>query len=231
MYSGWVTDMHTHMRGACPHACGYCYVQHGPAARMGHYSGPLRLEEKEFAVKYGKGKKIFIEHCADLFAQDIPEEWIHRIFIHCLEWPENEYIFQTKNPLGAADFALPSNDLHQAVFGITLESDIWYREMGKAPRPLDRIEAWPYAGHGASKRFITIEPIMRFSPVFPVRLKDMKPDFVNIGADSKRCGLPEPEPDDIWALIAYLHEVGIEYKLKPNLSRLLPELNTTEKGD
>jgi len=63
MYS-WVTDMHTHLGGDCPHACSYCYVNTGfmNTPRPKRYCGPLRLIEQEFNVNYGTGKTIFIEH-------------------------------------------------------------------------------------------------------------------------------------------------------------------------
>jgi len=44
---------------------------------------------------------------------------------------------------------------------------------------------------------------------------------VNIGADSKGHGLPEPSPDKVHALIEKLTGYGIEIREKHNLERLL----------
>jgi DNA repair photolyase len=39
----WVTHMHSHLRGACSHACPYCYVQAIIGRRFGGtaHTGPL----------------------------------------------------------------------------------------------------------------------------------------------------------------------------------------------
>jgi len=47
------------------------------------------------------------------------------------------------------------------------------------------------------------------------------PDFVNIGADSKGHGLPEPPMWKVEALIKNLKESGIEIREKHNLERLM----------
>jgi hypothetical protein len=49
---------------------------------------------------------------------------------------------------------------------------------------------------------------------------DLKPSFVNIGADSKHCGLPEPSPEKIRALITALQKAKVPIKKKINLKRL-----------
>jgi hypothetical protein len=47
------------------------------------------------------------------------------------------------------------------------------------------------------------------------------PEWVNIGADSKKNNLPEPSPEKIQALIDGLQKGKIEVKLKSNLKRLI----------
>ena len=72
------------------------------------------------------------------------------------------------------------------------------------------------------KRFVTIEPILDFDPdelVFCI--SEIKPDFVNIGADSKGHGLPEPSKEKILKLIGMLAAKGIEIREKHNMERLL----------
>lgn len=96
----WVTHTHTHLGGECPHRCSYCYVNSFPFGRPEKYKGPLRLIEKEFSMKYGGGKTIFIEHCNDLFAEDVSRDFILAVIFHCKNWPSNAYVFQTKNPHG-----------------------------------------------------------------------------------------------------------------------------------
>lgn len=106
----WVTHMHTHLGGECPHRCGYCYVQTNPHGVHPRYKGPVRLIEDELNVDYSRKwwdkkagvwkteKIIFIEHMGDLFAEGTPPNFTEAIVNHCRKYPENEYVFQTKNP-------------------------------------------------------------------------------------------------------------------------------------
>lgn len=55
----WVTHMHSHLAGKCPHECSYCYVQKNRFGVSPRYQGELRLIDNEFNVHYGKGRTIF----------------------------------------------------------------------------------------------------------------------------------------------------------------------------
>lgn len=71
------------------------------------------------------------------------------------------------------------------------------------------------------KIFLTLEPLMQFDLKEMVNwIKDINPDFVNIGADSKKNSLLEPPKEKIEALIKELEEFT-EIRLKSNLKRLL----------
>lgn len=70
---------------------------------------------------------------------------------------------------------------------------------------------------------ITIEPIMDFNLVpFIEMLRNIMPEWVNIGADSQGHDLREPPAGKIKELIAEL-ERFTEVKIKSNLKRLLKE--------
>jgi len=67
---------------------------------------------------------------------------------------------------------------------------------------------------------VTIEPIMDFDLIELVTIiKNIKPEWVNIGADSKGHNLPEPSKEKINALIEELKKIT-EVKIKDNLKRL-----------
>ena len=71
------------------------------------------------------------------------------------------------------------------------------------------------------KKFVTIEPILDFEVVALSNwMKFIKPEFINIGADSKRHNLPEPSMEKVQALIDKLTGYGIEIREKHNLERL-----------
>lgn len=218
----WLTHTHSHLAGECPHECSYCYVQamanHYPNMKE-KYSGPVRLIEKEFNVKYGSGKTIFIEHCIDLFAQGVPDDFIRRILAHCGTWPENTYVFQTKNPWRYFNdtFIYPSN----AILGCTIETNRYIPDISAAPPPEHRQIAMEKI---MGRKFITIEPVLNFDvDVLASWMNQIRPDFVNIGADSKGHNLPEPSIEKVIALVEKLKGYGIEVREKRNLDRLRKE--------
>ncbi len=223
MYQGWVSHTHSHLGGECPHKCSYCYVQ-AMEKRFGggRYAGPLRLIEKEFAVNYGKGKTIFVEHCNDLFAERVPPAWIDRILAHCRQWPDNEYVFQTKNPwrYHAWRHAMPPNRL----LGCTIEtsSQLVAETVSSTPRPQGRADSMLLLSCMKERMFVTIEPILDGDMDKLARwCHDINPEFVNIGADSKGTDLPEPSADRVFDLIRLLQGFGVPIKRKSNLERLL----------
>ena len=70
------------------------------------------------------------------------------------------------------------------------------------------------------RTMISIEPIMEFELAILVPwIKEIRPEFVSIGADSKGHNLPEPTPDKVNALIEELSKFT-EVKIKDNLKRL-----------
>lgn len=218
----WVDGTHCHHRGGCPHGCTYCYVQHMRCARF--YQGPIRLVDKELRedyYKFGKGKTIFIDHMIDLFAEDMPEGNIERVLAHCREYPENQYVFQTKNPSRVLAHNLLCRVPEQAIFGTTIETNDVSILQGysKAPAPIDRACALSHIS--GAPTFLTIEPIMKFNLQELVRLvARASPSWVNIGADSKHQNLPEPSYAEVEELTAEIWHLGIEVREKSNLDRL-----------
>ncbi len=213
----WVSHTHSHLGGECPHKCSYCYVQRNRFGVSERYKGNVRLIEKELAVNYGSGKTIFIEHMNDMFAIGVQDDWIDKILTHCKAFPKNKYVFQTKNTQKA--FVWLENFPHDFMIGTTIESNRAYRAISKAPDPFFRFTGMErFVG---SEIFVTIEPILDFDLQIMFNwLSAIKPSFVNIGADSKRCGLPEPSDDKIKALVAGLQERNITIKKKVNLERI-----------
>ena len=222
MYN-WVTHTHGHLAGKCSHACSYCYVQamgeRFPAMKA-KYSGPIRLIKSELSVDYGSEKTIFIEHMNDLFADGVTDEMIGHIICHVNGFPDNKYVFQTKNPLRAEGWLLKSG-IKSFMIGTTIESNREYPSISKAPSPENRRRGM-MAFIGKAETFITIEPILDCDvDHLCAIICDIKPAFVNIGADSKGCNLPEPSPAKIKELVRNLQTAGIVIRKKSNLSRLM----------
>ena len=71
------------------------------------------------------------------------------------------------------------------------------------------------------RRMVSIEPIMDFDlRDFLCMLRDVKPEFVSIGADSKRNNLIEPPSEKIEQLIKHLKSYT-NVIIKNNLKRLI----------
>jgi hypothetical protein len=189
----------------------------GRRFRIKKYTGPLHLIEKELRVNYGNSKTIFIEHCTDLFAKEVPNEFIDRIIHHCKEFPNNTYVFQSKNPSRFLEWSFPKG----RVLGTTIETNRNTPEISKAPRPRERAEAMIGI---TGRKFITIEPVLDFDvDILAGWIAEIRPEFLNLGADSKGHGLPEPTVEKIQQLTDKLHEYGIELREKHNLARLKPK--------
>ena len=213
----WISNMHTHLAGECKHGCKYCYVKTGFQKNNPRYTGQIRVEEDEFKVNYGKGKTIFIEHCQDLFAKEVPTIIIDRILAHCCAWPDNSYVFQTKNPLRIVlgNWKFPPN----YIIGTTIETNRIIPGISNAPTPEERKNAMVKIK--GCKKFLTLEPILEFDvDVLAAWIAEIKPDFLNLGADSKNNNLPEPSVEKIMALVAKLKDYGIDLREKSNLARL-----------
>ncbi len=200
----FVTHTWNAIKGACLHDCSYCYMK-----RWGKLK-PVRLDEKEFKTDLGSGNFIFVGSSCDMFAADIPSEWIQRVIGHCKKF-NNKYLLQTKNPARYHEFDLPQN----FILGCTIETNRVYPCMGNTPKPRDRaMEMFDLE----NQKFITIEPILDFDiGELSVLINFSNVEWVNIGADSTNSGLPEPSKEKTEQLIALLAK---KITIKKNMKRI-----------
>jgi len=206
------------IKGECSHKCSYCYMSKWGKQR------PIRLDEKEFKEfirdydKLDKKPFIFIGSSTDMFAQDVPNEWINKI-LYFIDEQENKrpanWLFQTKNPEAINDNVLPQN----SVVCTTIETNRLYPEIIKnAPVPYQRAMGMYCI---RLPRYVTIEPIMDFDLEMLVQLIiGIEPEQVNIGADSGGNNLPEPSKEKTELLIKAL-KTFTTVKLKKNLNRII----------
>jgi len=218
MYS-WVTHIWSPGKG-CSHQCTYCYARQS-AQRFGR-DFPDKFILDPCFPNLGQDKAIFVGHMCDMWAKDVADEDIYKVLEHCGRHRLNEYIFQSKNP---ASFLNYSELGHlQTTLGTTIETNrqTILDEVSKAPPVSERATALKELRGCVWKRFVTIEPIMDFDVTELWELIVFaSPDFVNIGADSKKQRLPEPSAEKITALLECLRESKIEVREKHNLERLM----------
>jgi len=208
MYN-WCTHTFNVIKGECPHSCSYCYCK-----KWGKQS-PLHFDEKELKTDLGQGNFIFVGSSCDMWAEYIPKIWIEKVYRKCLEH-SNRYLFQTKNPDRFLDcWGLFPDD---TLLGTTIETNRHYDFISLAPKTERRKEAMCELSYPT---MVSIEPIMDFDLDVMVQwIKDIQPEFVSIGADSKGHNLPEPSPEKVMALIQELGKIT-EIRNKVNLKRLL----------
>jgi DNA repair photolyase len=210
MYN-WVTHTFNIIRGKCHHDCSYCYLKRFPQT-------DLRFAEKELKTDLGENNFIFVGSSCDMFAESIPEDWIIKTLQYCAKYPKNKYLFQSKNPSKLYRFRdyIPDG----SIVGTTIETNREYK-VSVAPDFQDRAYFLGQFDSNKFKRMVTIEPILDFdlNELVPL-IKMCRPDWVNIGADSKGHNLPEPSKEKVEALIGELKKFT-EVKKKSNLQRLL----------
>jgi len=196
------------VKGECYHDCSYCYMK-----RWGKLK-PVRFDEKELKTDLGIGNFIFVGSSCDMWAQNIPDEWIFKTLCHCNKFEDNSYLFQTKNPYNIRRILVPNSNVC-----VTLETNRHYPGiMRNCPTPEQRVEQMKLIRHPL---YVTIEPIMDFDlSVFVEMLKECEPLQINIGADSGKHELPEPPIEKILELVAELKKFTIIHN-KSNLGRLL----------
>jgi hypothetical protein len=212
MYN-FVTHTWNTIKGACPHGCAYCYMR-----RFGEQK-PMRFDSKELKTDLGEGNFIFVGSSCDLFAIDIPADWILETLRKCYDASNNKYLFQSKNPGGFLAINRVGYGFRPTLC-TTIETNRLYPEIiGATPSPRDRADAMN--NFDCYRRFVTIEPIMDFdlSPLVEL-VKRCEPEQVNIGADSGNNHLPEPSAEKVLALIEELGKFTVLAR-KTNLSRLL----------
>jgi len=213
----FVTHTKNYVKGKCYHDCRYCYVK-----RWGELK-PVRLDQKELKEDMGSGNVIFVGSSCDMFATDINLFWIDEIIQHCNKY-DNTYLFQSKNTIRISHmmerFIFPK----KTIVCTTIETNREYPTiMGNSPSPWDRVIGMNKIAEidETIPRYVTIEPIMDFDLPEMVRLIELiRPNQVNIGADSGGNNLPEPTKEKLLQLIDELKKFTI-IENKRNLNRIL----------
>jgi len=168
------------------------------------------IVEKEFKTNLGSGNNIFVGSSTDMWGKWIPEEWIRRVLDYIKQFPENQYLLQTKNPLRFADFTACYSD--NMILCTTAESSTVWDRLVILKTIKEQLKV---------KTAITIEPVMDFDfRLFLDLLIDCDPVWIAIGANTSNVKLKEPTPEKLDKLIHRLAYHGIKLHLKDNLKRI-----------
>ena len=197
----------------CYHGCLYCYMLVSEFIE-------LMLAESEFRCNLGSGKFIFLGSSTDMWATNVPSEWIQRILDYCDKF-DNHYLFQSKNPARFLQFiGHPIFQSRKAVLATTIETNRWDPYiMNNAPQPCDRAKAMAAIAARGIQTMVTVEPAMAFDHDKMLEMiLACNPIQVNIGRNTADwIQLPEPTRDEVQDLIADLSNFTTVH-VKPNAS-------------
>lgn len=198
---GWVTHTWNPVKGICFHGCIYCFM-----TKWGQSLKDIRLEDAEFKTDLGTGNFIFVGSSVDLWASDVPDEWILRTLDYCDRF-DNRYLFQSKNP--DRFLAFTSHPVfRKSVFCTTVETNRWYPDvMNNSPKPEDRAAAMKAMKELGFTNYVTAEPLMDFdlTPMVDLLLT-CAPSQINIGRNTNRkVQIPEPDAVKVQELVDALH--------------------------
>lgn len=194
----WITHTWNPVKGLCFHRCSYCFMTKWKNRPL----KDIRIEDTEFKTDLLSGNFIFVGSSVDLWATDIPDEWILRTLDYCDRF-DNRYLFQSKNPARFLSFTTHPV-FRKSVFCTTVETNRWYPEvMNNSPKPQDRAIAMARMKELGFTNYVTAEPLLDFDvkPMVDL-LITCAPSQVNIGKNTNwNCTVPEPTATKAQALV------------------------------
>ena len=151
----------------------------------------------------------FIWCCSSGDISFAEEGWMEKILERVRELSNRTFFFQTKNPKCFYEYDFPDN----VILGITLESNLYYPSISRAPSPFTRYI--DFLGLPFERKIITIEPILKFSMDIMIKwIKQINPERIYIGYNTKNCSLPEPSLRETTYLIRGLEQLEVRVKTK-----------------
>ena len=216
----FVTHTWNPIKGLCAHECPYCYMS-AIRKRFNQEGKQPYLDKKELNADLGEGSFIFAGSSCDMFAGNIPQEWIFNVTAHTRRY-NNKYLFQTKNPerFRYAVGFMPDN----TVLCAAAETNRVYSSfMGNTPSPMERIVSPAAIDRGGIpiEKQLTIEPVLDFDLDRFISLIGLcQQTQINTGADSGKNNLPEPSKEKAAEFIRRLEEFTKVHK-KQNLKRIV----------
>lgn len=156
-------------------------------------------------INLGTGKIILVKARSKLNSE---------IFFYCRKYPENTYIFQTRNPKLYFNFL--QDFPPKVLFSTIIETNRFISEIMKnSPQPLMRIKYIHDLKQLGYNTMINIEPIMDFDiEIFFYMLITANPDFITISKNAIKRNIPEPEKNMVLRLRYMLDDFGINTRLE-----------------
>jgi DNA repair photolyase len=182
----------------CEFHCNYCEAsfqrqmkrQKQNCLQCYNYEVHEHLERLDRSYPNTEGDQ-FIWLCSSCDISFGKKEWIERVLSTIRENSNKTFFLQSKEPTIFLGYKLP----HNLIIGTTIETNLdnlyLQHNISKAPLPTERAAHFRLIDH--PRKSITIEPILNFELNTFVRLlKQIAPERIYIGYDTKNTSLPEP---------------------------------------
>lgn len=157
---------------------------------------PERLNINFNQKRYQTIGDRFIWVCSSGDITFAKKEWMEQILEKVREYKNRTFFFQSKNPAIFNCYDFPENVL----LGTTIESNRDYITLSNAPKQSKRYN--DFLDIEFPRKLVTIEPILQFDLYTFVKWnKNINPEWVYVGYDTRNCGLIEPRISQTLALI------------------------------
>ena len=157
------------------------------------------------------GNNIFVGAMSDVFGKWVPDEWIAEVIQECINRPQHNYLFLTKNPNRYITYGVP-----------TQNTNMWYGTTITGPADMDRMGALIIDG----KTFVSIEPLLNRLTREDIKLICKLSEWVIIGAETgKNSKKIIPEFEWINDIVLEADNVGVPVFMKDSLIPIVGESN------
>ena len=200
----------------CNFNCSYCWARQLAETKLkaSYPNGFIPTTHPDRLNKRFKPDDfVFVSSMGDIaFAPSIVTNVIAQT---AQKYPETKFLLCTKDPEIYRKKIFHQPNIY---LGTTLETDRQYN-ISRAPSPLQRLYSIRQSSH--IHKFISVEPIMDFTPEFIDWILTIKPEIVEIGADNYGHNLPEPSWNKVAQLMGKLRASNITVIEKDGLERLM----------
>jgi protein gp37 len=116
------------------------------------WTGKIRLDEKSLNTprSWSRPRKVFVNSMSDLFHDDVPVEFIRRVWKVMQDTPRHTYQILTKRPERMAEIL--------SADGFPVLPNVWLGTSVEDGRVLNRLDA--IRGVPAAVRFVSLEPLI-----------------------------------------------------------------------